>query len=265
MATPVIAIGRLTFKGRSLNIEAAVDFKGDTGTVDYYLDPVPVGTSLGPSPLTVVGANISQKINVGNGRWKLRLVATASDATTAEVSSAIVTVNRLRGRVVMPLIGGEPTTSAAKPNVLEMGDWAFRYAYGNAIKGAPAGSKRNAGATQIKGILGGKMRLDIYRDKTLVVRAEYGQSMDIINDGTQIALKLRMPTKASVLASADLETGNWRFELQGGVNFTRILRGRVGPGNPGDHLALSASPIAGTGFDASDLAIVLPRAIDNLT
>jgi hypothetical protein len=266
MATPVVNISSLLFKGRRLTLEGTVDFAGGTGTAAFYLDPLPSGTPVGPTPLTLLdGKFIQPNIPFGNGRWKVRVVATpTSDGTPVGVTSSDLVINSLKGRVVLPLGGGEISPSLPETNTLKIVDTYLRSLYSTAISAGTVGNKRASAAGSIVGGMNNKMRLDIYRNRRIIIRAEYNALLSVVNDNTNVFLKLPIAKNATIFESADLYTGNWTFDLQGGPNYSRSIIGRAGPGNPDDHIALSASPLVGAGFDAA-FSIVLPRSIDGLT
>jgi hypothetical protein len=266
MTTPVVSLTKLLFKGRRLTIEGKADFGGEAGTVAYYLDPLPSGTSIGPTPLSVDAASTFTQTNIpiGNGRWKVRVVATPTTGAAVEISSTELSINSLKGRVVLPLGGGEISSSLPETNTLKIVDTYLRSLYSTAISAGTVGNKRASAAGSIVGGMNNRMRLDIYRNRRLIIRAEYSAILNVVNDGTNVFLKLPPTTKAVIYESADLDTGSWTFELQGGPNYSRSITGRAGPGNPSDHITLSASPIAGAGFNA-DFSILLQRSMDGLT
>jgi len=262
MAT-VITLDSLRFKGRVLTIEGSADFGGETATLGYQLIPLPSGKPLPALPLTLTnGKFINDNIPLGNGRWKVRLMASPPSGAV-EVISPELSVNRVKGRVVLPMGGGELADSPPDPKTLSIADALMRSLYSGAIASASLGNKRAAGANAIMSQMGTLLRLDIIRNRRLIIRAEYDKALKVNVSGGDVFLTLQSQTSAVIYESAELETGNWTFELQGGPNYSRSITGRVGPGNPSDHLVLSASPIEKAGLDAA-FSIVMPRSVDGL-
>lgn len=135
--------------------------------------------------------------------------------------------------------------------------------YSAAINAASIPNKRVAGATSIVNAFKPDYRLYIYRDDVLIIPAQYTGDMGITNDGTNVFITLGVPDSAEATQSADLSTGVWRFELQGGSSYSRVISGSVGSTYSSANLKLSGNPVAGSGL-AQNIKFIVPRSVDGL-
>ena len=144
-------------------------------------------------------------------------------------------------------------------------DDVLQAAYDAAILSAPLGEKRQAAASAITTTLTSPLRLDIYRDGSLVLPIEFGASLTINNDGYDISVYTPDHSIDSSTASVltDLNSGDWWFELRGGDAYTNYIYGTVGPADSGADLELDEIPLDGQGLDVT-IQLVLPRALDEL-
>jgi hypothetical protein len=263
MTTPVVNLNVLKLTGNRLNFQGDVDLGSDSGTtLSFFLDPQPSGTPLGPFPLTLAGVAYAQdNAPLGRGKWKVRLVATPTTGPVVEVVSPELSVIAAKCRMVLPVVGGGPGTSAPSDAVV-IADPVTRLQYSVAIAAAAAGVKRLAGAAAIVQAMGNTARLLISRNNQLVLQAEYRTAFTVSNSNGVVAVKPPAVTDNTVFTAADINTGNWTFELQGGFGYSRILRGTVGADGSTKHITLAGSPELGTGF-ASDFLFVLPAGMDS--
>lgn len=145
------------------------------------------------------------------------------------------------------------------PNIF---DSATLAEYTAAIANAANGSKRMAGASAIVAALNPVHRLVISRDGVSIAVVNYSGACVATNDGTNVVITLGSASGGSV-ATADIDTGTWTFQLQGGANFARSLSGTVGPAGSGADLILSADTDGSSSF-TSTISFIVPRSIDGL-
>jgi hypothetical protein len=144
---------------------------------------------------------------------------------------------------------------------------ALQTAYDTAIVAAPVGGKRQAAADIIVSMISKPVRLYIYRNGVLVIAVDYGiYGLASLDDGYDITVET--PDALSIntsdpLVAADINTGTWWYELQGGPEFGNYISGTVGPTDSGAEIEIAESPAPGQGF-SSVVQFIMPRALDGL-
>lgn len=262
MATPIINLASLLAKGNNIDLQGAVDFQGDTGTVQFYLDPQPSGTPLGPFDLTVAGINIVKKLKLGAGKWKVRVVATPTSGSPTTVSSPEMTINRCRCVATLPLPDGNP---APVPSPRDKADFDsdFHQLYTTTVKAAAANQKRLAAANALVTAFGDKQTLQIFSNGKMVARCEYVGPMTYTTDNGEYHLKTSVAQGSQILASANLATTNGTFVFQGGENYSTQIVGTVGLIGSGKTIILSDNPITGVNF-SSEFDFLLSSEMETL-
>lgn len=135
--------------------------------------------------------------------------------------------------------------------------------YNAAISAAALGVKRMAGAQAIVSDFN-PYRLYIYQENTLVVAIPFSGSMTAADDGTDVTVSTGVPDPTDPLIAADINSGTWHFDLQGGSAYARSIKGSVGPSGSGKMIELSDSPSPGTGMSIS-FTMKVPRSVDGLS
>lgn len=133
--------------------------------------------------------------------------------------------------------------------------------YNAAISAAALGSKRNAGAQAIINAMKPDYRLYIYQETALIIPVEYTGSLSVITTANDVGVTVGIPDSSEAIANADLSHGTWHFELQGGAEYTRVIKGSVGPVGSNKLLILEDNPDAGSGTDFT-FVLNMPREID---
>jgi hypothetical protein len=146
-------------------------------------------------------------------------------------------------------------------------DAALQATYDTAITVAAAGTKRQAAADAIVTTFTKPIRLYIYRNGVLVIPVEYGiNGLSSRDDGYDVIVETPdglMVDSSDPLLPADINTGTWWYELQGGPEFKNFISGTVGGVDSGAEIEIAESPAPGQGF-SSVLQFIMPRALDDL-
>jgi hypothetical protein len=210
--------------------------------VDFYRDGVKIGTdSAAPYTCTVTLSSSD------NGT--LTFTAVAMDAAGNQTTSAPVqvVVNVMPDPTVYPFSMDNQTTSE----------------YNAAIAGATSPGKRLAGANAIVSAMT-PYRLYIYQENSLVVPMTFSTPMVANDDGTNVTVSTGTPDPTDPLMAADINSGTWHFELQGAADYSRSIKGSVGPTGSGKMIEISDNPAPGTGVSIS-FSMTLDRSIDGLS
>jgi hypothetical protein len=143
-------------------------------------------------------------------------------------------------------------------------DATTQAAYDTAITGATTGNKRLAAANALVSAFAPDHRMYIYHNNGIVVPIEYTGGLTVVNDGYDIYVQPSVTIDSSnPVATGDLTTGQWWFELQGGTNYDRVITGTVGNEASGAELQLQSNPAPGQGI-TSIIKFVMPRSLDGL-
>ena len=118
--------------------------------------------------------------------------------------------------------------------------------YNTAVTNAALGTKRLAGANAIANAMQ-PYRLYIYQESTLVLSYDFVDKLSVTEDGVNVYVRSGTPEASDPLISADINGGTWHFELQGSPDYSRVIKGSVGPVGSGKMIELIDSPAPGTG------------------
>lgn len=269
MASPVVVITNVKKKGKRVEVYADYSFSG-IGTVSITFSLVNQdGTVLGPYPYTPTTAGkIVIAVPLSEGVWNHRITVIPNNGTdTATSVDTTTSVSVVRGfaKVVLPQTGGTAGVSASSP-AADI-DQQSKVSYSQVIAAATTGQKRIAAANDMVNAFGATPVLRIFRNNEEIVRVKYSGKLVASTDANNDVI-ISTPAIASVniYKSADLDTGTWRFALQGygPAGSLREILGSAGGPTSGKKLILSEAPQPGMGF-ASEFTFVVPRSIDGLT
>jgi hypothetical protein len=210
--------------------------------VDFYRDGLKIGSStVAPYTCTVTLSSSD------NGT--LTFTAVAMDAAGNQTTSAPVqvVVNVMPDPTVYPFSMDSQTTSE----------------FNAAISAATSPGKRMAGANAIVSAFA-PYRLYIYQENTLVVPMTFSTPMVANDDGTNVTVNTGTPDPTDPLVAADITSGTWHFELQGAADYSRSIKGSVGPTGSGKMIEINDNPAPGTGVSIS-FSMTLDRSIDGLS
>ena len=142
-------------------------------------------------------------------------------------------------------------------------DPATQAEYTTAIANAPLGSKRAAAANAIVAAMSPVHRLVISRNGAPSITAIYDGNCGVTNDGIDVTVTLGALLGTPTIVAADINSGVWQFQVQGGSGLTRTITGTAGAIDSGAQLTLSSSPDPSKIF-TPNFSFVLPHSIDNL-
>ncbi|WP_407308411.1 Ig-like domain-containing protein [Acinetobacter sp.] len=229
----------------SVNLVAsATDNKG-VKFVEFYKD----GALFATDNTTSSFSTTLNFTDANNGTYSYTAKAYDAAGNSAVSEPVVITVNII---VIPP-----PTVYPFSK------DSVTKTEFKNAVEAAPIGQKRVAGAQALIDAMKPNYHLNIYQENTLVVSIAFTEYLQINNDGADVVVTLGTPDSGNPLVAADITQGTWHFELIGGQDNTRSIKGSVGPVDSGKLMTLSDNPEPGSGLSIV-FKLVINRALDGV-
>lgn len=267
MVSPVMGPAQLIPTGRLFTITGDYTFTGSGNLTQTFHLINDKTETFGPIPIDLpIGDKYGGFVNPGEGNWKVRITLTPDNGVDTAMSvetTDFVKMSRATIGTVLPGLNGSEALSSENPAIVL--DNIMQGVYSSSIQDNVLGSKRTGAVGILIAQLTAKPVLRIFRNNEEILRVKYTDSLIRETNGdNDVIMKTPAQESLTIYKASDLNTGKWRFTLQGYyINGLREITGSVGPTGSGKDMILSANPIPGAKFN-SQFVFLAPRSIDEL-
>lgn len=268
MAAPIISNTVVKLLNNRISVKGNYSFAGAPSSLDltYYLVNED-GDEFGPFNASLTSStDFEVSPIVGEGKWKIRVILTPmndTDTIATYEGSEFVSIAKGIFRTLLPDEGGAPGESSLDPAAALNSDMQLRYTA--SIIGSDSGDRRSSAASALSLNLTSSPILRIFRNTEEIVRVKYSSALiQEVNSNSDVILKTPEPDDVIIFKNADLNTGIWRFALQGyHEGSLKEISGTVGPINSDKQMILSEAPAVGMGF-SSEFSFIIPQSVEEL-